>query len=332
MSVHSPAPDSIAAIMTKVLHLMGGIYICEFFTSLWFEWQVIKKTRTYRWSIWLYSGCRILALFAVVATFVGFGVTTPIDCRAWIVLTLLFMYSSLVFASALIVLRIVAIWEKNSVVCTIAFAAWLVNITFYIRNIIWSEAIWSVEQATCLITRTNRTTTVAVTLGEDLVLLILMFLGLRRHGDSGMHGLWRFLHCQGLSWLVIVAVAEVPKTVFVILDSNGYFGLMFQASELVVIAIGASRIYRSLADYRITTTLDWQNDRFLSFWVLYGATSSNLPTGTIQFNNISESHSYSESQADLSPAHPAHPRTVDRSSPTDPVLVPPYPELALSHT
>ncbi|KAH9022140.1 hypothetical protein EDB84DRAFT_1441286 [Lactarius hengduanensis] len=46
----------------KFLHVVGGIYI--------------KKP--YRWSIWLYSGCRFSALFAIFTTIIGFGVVTPI--------------------------------------------------------------------------------------------------------------------------------------------------------------------------------------------------------------------------------------------------------------
>jgi hypothetical protein len=69
----------------------------EFFTSLWFEWQIITGKRSYRWSIWvrasrprsdlllsflqLYSGCRFSALFAIITIFIGFNVTTPINCR-----------------------------------------------------------------------------------------------------------------------------------------------------------------------------------------------------------------------------------------------------------
>ncbi|KAI9442611.1 hypothetical protein H4582DRAFT_2073186 [Lactarius indigo] len=181
---------SLAVAFIKVLYVVGGIYIWEFFTSLWFEWQIITGRRSYRWSIWLYSGCRLSALFAIITIFVGFNVTTPINCRAWLVCVFFFAYSAFVFASALIVLRIVAIWERNWLVCTIAIAAWLVNIAFYIRS-------------------------------------------LRRYGDVGMYGLWRFLHRQGLLWLVLVTVAEIPTTVFIILNLNDYFNLMFQTPELI---------------------------------------------------------------------------------------------------
>lgn len=261
----------------KVLYVVGGIYIWEFFTSLWFEWQIITGRRSYRWSIWLYSGCRLSALFAIITLFVGFNVTTPINCRAWLVFVFFFAYSAFVFASALIVLRIVAIWERNWLVCTIAIAAWLVNIAFYIRNMTWSEAVWSTEQSTCLVIKTDRNlTTIVVTLGEDLVLLILMLAGLRRYGDVGMYGLWRFLHRQGLLWLVLVTVAEIPTTVFIILNLNDYFNLMFQTPELIMMAVGATRIYRSLADYSSMTDFNWEDERF---WTFHGAAfTTNPPT------------------------------------------------------
>ncbi|KAI9434178.1 hypothetical protein H4582DRAFT_2060368 [Lactarius indigo] len=205
----------------KFLHVVGGIYIkrCEFFTSIWFEWQATTRKRPYRWSIWLYSGCRFSALFAVFTTFIGFGVTTPIHCRAWLAFVLLllgnlqfFTYSSIVFASALIVLRIVAVWQRN----------W------------FSEAIWSTQhgQATCLVTKIDRDMIAIATIGEDVVLITLLLLAERCAG-------------QGILWFIIVAVADIPKTVSTFLNLNGaqlrnllscileseYFDLIFQTSE-----------------------------------------------------------------------------------------------------
>ncbi|KAF8261449.1 hypothetical protein EI94DRAFT_1745958 [Lactarius quietus] len=258
------------AAFMKVLYVVGGVYIWEFFTSLWFEWQIITGKRSYRWSIWLYSGCRFSALFAIITIFIGFNVTTPIDCRAWLVMVFFFAYGAFVFASALIVLRILAIWEREWLPCTIAIIAWLINIACYIHNMTWSEAIWDTEQATCLVIKTSRNmTTITVTLGEDLVLLSLMLIGLRRYGDVGMYGLWRFLHLQGLLWLLLVTVAEIPTTVFIYLNLNDYFNLMFQTPELIMMAVGASRIYRSLADYSMSD-FNLENERF---WTFHGAST-----------------------------------------------------------
>jgi hypothetical protein len=118
-------------------------------------------------------------------------------------------------------------------------------------------------------------TTITVTLGEDLVLLSLMLIGLRRYGDVGMYGLWRFLHRQGLLWLLLVTVAEIPTTVFIYLNLNDYLNLMFQTPELIMMAVGATRIYRSLADYSSMADYNLQNERF---WTFHGAISSDPPT------------------------------------------------------
>ena len=53
------------------------------------------------------------------------------------------------------------------------------------------------ELSTCLVIRTNRNAiSIVLTLGENLILLSLMFCGLRRYRDVEMHGLWRFIHRQ----------------------------------------------------------------------------------------------------------------------------------------
>jgi len=49
--------------------------------------------------------------------------------------------------------------------------------------------------------------------------------------------------------MIVVFVAEVPTTVFVLLNLNDPMNLMFQVPALIVMAIGASRVYRGLADY-----------------------------------------------------------------------------------
>jgi len=274
--------DALAFI--KLLHVMGGIYLWEFFTSLWFEWEIFTGKRKYRWSIWLYSGCRLAALVAIIVIFVGFDATEPINCKVWLTSVYLFAYLAFVFASALIVLRIVAIWERNLIVTTVAVSAWLVTITFYMRNTIRADAVWSPTAKTCLVLHTERTTEpVTVTLVEDFILLVLMLSGLRRYGEAGMFGLWRFLYHQGLFWLALVTIAEIPPTVFVMLDLNEYCNLMFQVPELIMMAIGASRIYRRLADYTCMTEFNWNDEK--SWAIMGGAMSDSTGPATIQFNS-----------------------------------------------
>jgi len=266
---------------------MGGLYVWEYFTTLWFEWQVITGKRRYRWTIWLYSSCRLSALIAIILIFVGFDPTHPINCKSWLQSVFFFAYLAFVFASALIVLRIIAIWEKNLVITTISITAWLVNITFYIRSIARANAVWDQTANTCVILNTKHCIEpITSTLVEDFILLMLMLSGLRRYGEAGMFGLWRFLYYQGLFWLALVTLAEIPPTVFIMLDLNDYLNLMFQVPELIMMAVGASRIYRCLADYTCMSEFNWNDEKS---WAITGGVMSDVMPTTLRFQNTRNS-------------------------------------------
>jgi len=112
-------------------------------------------------------------------------------------------------------------------------------------------------------------------------LLALMLSGLRRYGEAGMFGLWRFLYNQGLFWLALVTIAEIPPTVFIILNLNDYLNLMFQVPELIMMAVGASRIYRCLADYTCMSEFNWNEEKS---WAITGGVMSDAVPTMIRFH------------------------------------------------
>ncbi|KAI9448707.1 hypothetical protein F5148DRAFT_1250441 [Russula earlei] len=278
--------DAMAFI--KILNVMGGIYIWEFVTSLWFEWEIITGKRKYRWTVWLYSGCRLSALISMITIFVGFDSERPLDCKAWLLVVYFFAYAAFVFASALVILRIIAIWEWKPIVTAIAVTAWLVNISIYIRSMSRADSTWSPKAQTCLVLHTEHSIEpVTMTLVEDTVLLVLMLSGLRRYKEAGMFGLWRFLYRQGLFWLVWITIAEIPPTVLIMLNLNDYFNLMFQVPELIMMAVGASRIYRGLAEYTCMAEFNWNDEK--SWEIMGRAMSATTVTPTIQFLDTTQS-------------------------------------------
>lgn len=57
--------------------------------------------------------------------------------------------------------------------------------------------MWDQTANTCVILNTRHCIEpITITLAEDLILLALMLSGLRRYGEAGMFGLWRFLYNQ----------------------------------------------------------------------------------------------------------------------------------------
>ncbi|KAH8992171.1 hypothetical protein EDB92DRAFT_1816016 [Lactarius akahatsu] len=198
------------AIVTAefVFHAMGGVLIWEFLVNLGFDYSFFTGKRKFRSSFLLYLGARWFPLFAVVGILVGFDSANRIDCQAYVILVFIFSHLSFAFASALIVLRIAAIWGLNKIAISIASAAWLANTGSQIH----------------------------ITFITDFVLLALMLTGLLAlEGHPSKR--WRLVD-TGLAWMIIVVVAEVPATVFILLNRN-----------VIIMAIGASRVYRGLADY-----------------------------------------------------------------------------------
>ncbi|KAH9019621.1 hypothetical protein EDB84DRAFT_612611 [Lactarius hengduanensis] len=170
-------------------------------------------------------------------------------CQAYATFVFLFSHLSLASASALIVLRIAAIWGLNKIAISIASAAWLANTGSLIHSIAIVRATWS--EGVCKITNISETrSNIPVTFITDSVLLALMLTGLLRLENAHQRGgVWWLLYTQGLAWMIIVVVAQAPITVFILLNLNDPMDLMFQAPALITMTIGASRVYRGLSDY-----------------------------------------------------------------------------------
>ncbi|KAF8259728.1 hypothetical protein EI94DRAFT_997400 [Lactarius quietus] len=77
--------------------------------------------------------------------------------------------------------------------------------------------------------------------------MLVGLLLLRVHGTMFAFG--QFLWKQGLIWLFLATVSGVPPAVFICLNLNDPFNLMFQTPVLIVMTIGATRMHRSLADF-----------------------------------------------------------------------------------
>ncbi|KAI0002214.1 hypothetical protein BJV74DRAFT_41381 [Russula compacta] len=241
-----------ADALVKLWHAVDGVYLWEFFTTLDYEWEVIRGRRPYRWTIWVYSFTRWTGLVAVILNLVGMDVTTQIDCQAWISSALSTSYLSISAASFLIVLRVIAIWNRHKLVMAIAISLWCANIVLLIQGSTRLRSEWSPMLLTCVPvnTESNVTSLVAMVV-TDIALLLTMLIGLlrvRRHG-GGMFALTRLLWRQGLIWLLIATVAEVPPVVCIGLNLNDQLNVTFQTPALLTMIVAATRMHRSLSNF-----------------------------------------------------------------------------------
>ncbi|KAH9173128.1 hypothetical protein EDB89DRAFT_808256 [Lactarius sanguifluus] len=233
----------------KLCHAIWGVLIWEFVVNIEFEYSVFTGKRKFRSSFLLYLAARWCPLFCVITILVGIDPINRINCQANIIFAFLFANISLVSASALIVLRIAAIWGLNKIAISIASAAWLANTGSLIHSLAVLHGTWS--GGICKVTNSFETkTNILVTFVTDLVLLALMLIGLLRWENARQRGgVGWLLYTQGLAWMIIVVLAGAPVTVFVLLNLNDPMNLMFQVPALITMTIGASRVYRGLSDY-----------------------------------------------------------------------------------
>lgn len=241
------------AVLKKFLCLVDGFFIWEFMTTLGYEWNIIQERHRCRWTIWVYSLTRVATLVVVAINIFNLDVTTPINCQITMVFQFILAYLTLVSSSLLIVLRIIAIWEKNRIIIAVAFGMWGTNVVFLIQGVCGFHATWGGEN--CMVTNLEsiRLSTI-VALVTDIILLSIMLIGLSRmyRHDGDTMALGRLLWNQGVIWLVVAVVAELTPTVFICLDLNEPFNIVFQIPWVVTMSIAATRMYRSLSEFLST--------------------------------------------------------------------------------
>ncbi|KAH9988695.1 hypothetical protein BJV77DRAFT_730138 [Russula vinacea] len=250
------AADNLA--MSKFYHVVNGLFIWEFLTTLDFEWSIIQGHRRYRWTIWIYSFSRVAALANVITSFVLLD--TQVGCTLSDILALFPSYLAQAAASLLIVLRIVAIWNRNVVVVVIATITWAINGAFFIQGISqlrYSKRVFPGGYCTALNISTTKAT-VIVSFVTDILLLVIMLVGLFRLESyrKGAMATGRFLWNQGVIWLFLATFAGILPTVFVCLDLNEPLSIIFRYPWIVTMTIASTRMYRGLDNFLSSDTCD----------------------------------------------------------------------------
>ncbi|KAI0281013.1 hypothetical protein BGY98DRAFT_270657 [Russula aff. rugulosa BPL654] len=255
------APRSInvePATLMNFWLVVCGIYIWEYLKNLDYEWSVVQGHQRYRWTIWIYSFSRLSGLMVVILTMADFIITSKINCQAYITagwfIGALGAYG---LASILIILRIFAIWNKNKVIMAISATIWLANAGFQFSGVVRVRSVWMPAARACLTTNPQLVRDLSIgTLATDVSLLLIMLVGLirLRHRDRTFVDFEYVLWKQGIMWLIIATIAEVPQAVFQFLNANDTFKTLFTIPSLLIMVFAATQTYRDLTFYGSTTT------------------------------------------------------------------------------
>ncbi|KAI9434965.1 hypothetical protein H4582DRAFT_2080274 [Lactarius indigo] len=189
-------------VITKLYHAIASLYIWETVFTAGFELNALRGKQPYGWTIWALS------------------------------------YASWAFASLIIVLRITAIWNRNTIVSSIALFMWLAGLGVSIRTLTMIESTYDPVVDTCVVLRTHILISAAATiLAADVTLLVVMLIGLLRHAQRSSAGIWHLLYKQCIVWMILAAVAEIPPVVFLILNLNDVWNQMFLGVGITILSV-----------------------------------------------------------------------------------------------
>ncbi|KAI0255592.1 hypothetical protein BJV78DRAFT_686538 [Lactifluus subvellereus] len=250
MGLHVCPPWDEGAFV-NFMHLLGGIFLWDFLTTMGFEWDFIIGKRKYRWTILLYSIGRIGAVGNATSNLVGFEVTHQINCAQWTIWTLILAYISFACASALIALRVIDIWIHNSMITRLTIGMWLTNAGFlFYGGIAAVRSTWSTASGGYALESTFQSwDNITVIVVTGFAQLIIMLVGLLRCRQRS-HGMFRNLSVQGFIWSATATLGELLSVVFINLNLNSNpWNLMFQNIALYTTQICVARMYRALANH-----------------------------------------------------------------------------------
>jgi len=160
-----------------------------------------------------------------------------------------FDMASWAFASLIIVLRIIAIWDRNHFISLISFSVWSAAFVLNMQVLRNVGAEYDPALDVCFPTHTDTSLVGAIAIpAADAILFLLMLAGLLLRAQGTKFGIWRVLYNQCIIWMVVAAVAEIPPMVFLILDLNGAWNLMFPGVAAAILSICATRMYRALCE------------------------------------------------------------------------------------
>ncbi|VDB93394.1 unnamed protein product [Peniophora sp. CBMAI 1063] len=225
------SPDSLflqASALDKALFVFIGVYFYELICSIQFDWVLIKTDDSRRSALarcvkWLYFGCRYSTLASCVAVAIIGVPRGSLDCSVIVKLINSGGLFAITSSTLLLFVRVGVVWKWDKRVTAAFTVAWLAIIGLGLRGVVKIGGAPSGDPYSLACSLSNAISNlpnVFSTMLLDIALLVLLFVGLERWNNARVHGLWHLLWNQGLIYLGVAIIIEIPLTVFFFLNYN----------------------------------------------------------------------------------------------------------------
>ncbi|KAI0047171.1 hypothetical protein FA95DRAFT_1606269 [Auriscalpium vulgare] len=240
----------------RLSHVLLGLVLWEIVTTCDYDIDVLRGRRRCPLTYWIYLGCRVTMAAAMIMLIITKDIVGLENCTAWDVSIYILGYLSLGLASFLILLRVFAVWQGQLAVVVVSSGMWALSTALNIRYISILRAVYVPQLGECspVDSALSIPSNISVIV-SDFGLLAIMLAGILKYSKKlpeearDFGGVWNVLWQQGIVWLCLASLVEVPTLVLIILSLNEPWDVMFEVVTLVTLSIGATRMYRALATY-----------------------------------------------------------------------------------
>lgn len=248
-------PQTIAAqaqAFVQVLLVLLGLYAWEVLNTLKFDHNLLVKWRDFKWPMAVYFICRYSLLVALIMLNVANSVTYKLNCQVLYTIIQLLGNIGIGTASALLMLRAIAIWSRNLYITLGMLAIALGHWAILFLGVISVRAAWNPAGNMCIVTGTSTTLLRLVygyTMSFDLMVLVISTTGLLRTGGRQSSDLWKLLFRDGIVYFIVAFIGNAVAAVFTILHLNAAMDIMFTVPAATFSTIVACRAVRRLFEW-----------------------------------------------------------------------------------
>lgn len=241
-----------AQAFAQILLVMLGVYCWEVLNTLQFDYKILTKWREFKWPMAVYFICRYSILIGVIMLVVANNLTHELNCQVFYTIIQLFGNVTIGTASALLMLRAIAIWSrKNYILFGLLFIA-LGHWSILFLGVISVRAKWNATANVCVVTGTSTTLLRLIygyTMAFDFTVLAVSTAGLLRSGGRQGSDLWKLLFRDGIVYFLVAFIGNAVAAVFTILHLNAVMDILFTVPAAVFSTIVACRAVRRLSEW-----------------------------------------------------------------------------------
>ncbi|ESK92565.1 hypothetical protein Moror_4364 [Moniliophthora roreri MCA 2997] len=237
-----------AAAFGKFMHVLFGLYAWEWFTSLDFDWELLRGKRRFRWPLIFYLLGRYCLLIALAATVASLNLTKPVDCTSLYLLIQIMGGMSIALASGNLAIRTIALWRGYKFVIFTIIAMMLAHWGLVFRISVLISASWVDDQG-CVIVNNMAgliRVTYGYTMGFDFAILCISAYKLGT-APGKRSELVQLLWYDGLIYFVVAFLANMIALIFAILDLNPVMSVIANVPATTISMIAACRAVRRLS-------------------------------------------------------------------------------------